>query len=198
MLVVGLTGGIGSGKSTVASLFAQHGIAITDTDAIAHALTAPGQPALKAIALAFGEECLTSEGALDRAALRHRVFADPAAKKTLESILHPLIRQAVTAELEQPVKAPYRIVVIPLLFETGAYRDIVDRSLLVDCPEAMQIERAMSRGFLTEAEVRAVMSAQLQRKERLARADDVIINDGDLKKLADQIAAIHKKYIRLA
>lgn len=198
MLVVGLTGGIGSGKSTAAGLFIQHGVAITDTDLIAHTLTAPGQPALKTIAETIGPEYLTSEGTLDRSALRRRVFTDPVARKALESILHPLIRQAAIAELQQPVEAPYRIIVVPLLFETEAYRDIVNRTLAVDCPEAMQIEHAMSRGMLTETEVLEVMSAQLPRMERLALADDVIVNDGDLEKLADQIAAIHNKYIRLA
>src|SRR3989338_1088990 len=198
MLVVGLTGGIGSGKSTVAELFARLGVAVTDTDAIAHALTAQGQPALKAIANEFGAQYLTPEGALDRAALRHLVFSDAAAKKTLETILHPLIRQAVADELAQPAAAAYRMIVVPLLFETGAYDDIVQRTLVVDCPEEMQIHRAMARGTLTEAEVRAVMAAQLSRDARLARANDVIVNDASLESLAKQVAAMHKKYLEFA
>lgn len=198
MLVVGLTGGIGSGKSTAADLFARNGVAITDTDIIAHALTAPGQPVLKTIAEALGREFLTTEGTLDRNALRHRVFADPVARETLEKVLHPLIRQAVNDELQQAVTAPYRMIVVPLLFETGAYSGMIDRSLVVDCPEPLQIQRTMSRGKLTETEIRAMMSAQFPRKNRLACADDIIVNDGDLNNLLDQVNEIHKKYIRLA
>lgn len=198
MLVVGLTGGIGSGKSTATGIFARHGIAITDTDVIAHALTTPGNPVLKEIAEQLGYEYLTPDGELDRAALRRKVFSEPLAKKTLENILHPAIRQAVADELGRFVESPYRIVVVPLLFETGAYSELIDRSLVIDCPESMQILRAMSRSGQTETEVRTVISAQLPRMERLAQADDVIVNDGDLKKLEDQVTEIHKKYIRLA
>ena len=198
MLIVGLTGGIGSGKSAVAELFAQLGVAITDTDAIAHALTAPGQPALKAIVNEFGAQYLTPDGALDRAALRHLVFNDAVAKKMLETILHPLIRQAVANELAQPTAAPYRMIVVPLLFETDAYAGIVQRTLVVDCPEEMQIRRAMARSILTEAEVRAVMAAQLSRDARLARANDVILNDASLESLAKQVGEMHKKYLEFA
>ena len=198
MLIVGLTGGIGSGKSAVAELFAQLGVTITDTDAIAHALTAPGQPALKAIVNEFGAQYLTPEGTLDRAALRHLVFNDAVAKKMLETILHPLIRQAVADELAQPTAAPYRMIVVPLLFETDAYAGIVQRTLVVDCPEEMQIRRAMARSILTEAEVRAVMAAQLSRDARLARANDVILNDASLESLAKQVGEMHKKYLEFA
>jgi dephospho-CoA kinase len=198
MLVVGLTGGIGSGKSTAAGLFAELGAAVTDTDIIARMLTEPDHPLVEVIASAFGTQYLTPDGALDRAALRRLVFNDAAAKQTLENILHPPIREAVAAELEQPTSAPYRIVVVPLLYETGAYADLVQRTLVVDCPEQLQIQRTMARSALTETEVRAMMAQQLPRALRLARADDVIVNDSDLENLAAQVREMHKKYIRLA
>lgn len=198
MLAVGLTGGIGSGKSTAARLFAQLGADIIDTDAIAHALTAPGQPAVKAITAEFGTQYLSPDGSLDRAALRHLIFNDSHAKETLENILHPRIRQCVIAELAHPGNARYCMIVVPLLFETGAYAGLVQRTLVVDCPEALQIERAMARSVLTAAEVRAVMAAQLPRAMRLARADDIIVNDSDLENLTKKVNEMHKKYIGLA
>jgi dephospho-CoA kinase len=198
MLAVGLTGGIGSGKSTAAELFAKLGAAVTDTDVIARALTAPGQPLLKIIANEFGMQFLTSDGALDRAALRRLVFSDTAEKRKLENILHPPIRQNVIAELAQPTTSPYRIVVVPLLFETGGYADLIQRTLVVDCPEELQIQRAMARSALTEIEVRSMMAEQMPRELRLAHADDVIVNDASLENLAELVDEMHKKYIRLA
>jgi len=198
MLVVGLTGGIGSGKSTVAEMFARLGAAVTDTDVIAHALTAAGQPALTDIAAAFGAGMLRPDGTLDRAALRQLVFGNPEAKKTLEAILHPRIRHAVAAELAQPVAAAYRMVVVPLLFEAQGYSALIQRSLVVDCPEPLQIARTMARSRLSETEVRAIIATQLPVADRLARADDVIANDSSLENLTERVGEMHKKYISLA
>lgn len=198
MLVVGLTGGIGSGKSVVAKLFAQLGAAITDTDTIAHQLTAPNQPALAEISAAFGTDVLLPDGTLDRANLRQQVFGNSQAKETLEAILHPRIREAVASELIQPTDAPYRILVVPLLFEAEGYSTLIQRSLVVDCPTSLQIERAMARSRLKEAEVRAIINAQISRNDRINRADDIITNDSSLEKLAEKVSEIHKKYIRLA
>ncbi len=198
MLIVGMTGGIGSGKSTVADMFAELGAEIIDTDSIAHTLTAQGQPALQTIAAQLGSEFLTADNTLDRAALRQLVFTQPAARKTLENILHPLIRQSVQEKLSQPTPAAYRIVVVPLLFESGSYASLVQRTLVVDCPEHLQIERATARSRLTESEVRAMMAAQFSRDARLARADDIIVNDADLKNLLLKVEELHKKYISLA
>lgn len=198
MLVIGLTGGIGSGKSTAADLFATLGAEVIDTDRIAHELTAPGQPAIAEISAAFGPEFISTEGALDRAAMRKRVFEDGTAKKRLEDILHPRIRQAVAEQLAQPTEAPYRILVVPLLFETDSYRTLIQRILVVDCPEPLQIQRAMSRSKLSESEVQAIIDAQISRKARLNGADDVILNDSSLENLKKQISDFHKKYLRLA
>jgi len=196
MYVVGLTGGIGSGKSEAAVCFAALGVPVVDTDAIAHRLTAPSMPAAAQIARVLGSDCLAPDGALDRAKLRRKVFADQAARKTLENILHPLIRAAVTEELGKHPDAPYQVLIVPLLFETGGYQDIVNSTLAMDCSEAEQIRRATTRSGLSEDEVRAIMAAQLPRAERCARADDVILNDGSLQELADKIRQKHEKYIK--
>ncbi len=198
--VLGLTGGIGSGKSAVAERFAQHGAAIVDTDAIAHALTAPGGAALPALQAAFGRAILTKEGALDRAALRRRVFAAPAARARLEAILHPMIRAEVEVQLSRLANADfcYGVLVVPLLVETGAYRDRIQRTLVVDCPPELQIARVMARSGLTRAEVEAILAAQASRQQRLARADDVVRNDDGLAALDAAVAALHDKYVMLA
>jgi dephospho-CoA kinase len=198
MLVVGLTGGIGSGKSTAADVFASLGAEVIDTDRIAHELTAPGQPAVAEIAAAFGSQFITPEGALDRAAMRKRVFGDASAKKCLENILHPRIRQTVAYRLAHPTQAPYRILVVPLLFETDAYRTLIQRILVIDCTEQMQIQRAMSRSKLSDSEVQAIIDAQISRKARLNGADDIILNDSSLENLKKQVSEFHKKYLRLA
>lgn len=197
-LVIGLTGGIGSGKSTAAQMFAELGAEIIDTDAISHQLTAPGGAAIAAITSTFGSEVIDRDGSLDRAAMRQKVFEDSTARKQLEDILHPLIRQEVAGRLSQASNAPYRLVVVPLLFETGAYQPVIQRVVLIDCPEALQISRATSRSKMSENAVRQIMAAQYSREQRLALADDVICNDRGLEKLREEVLALHKKYIALA
>ena len=195
--VIGLTGGIGSGKSAAAALFAERGITVVDTDAIAHALTAPGGAAMPAIRAEFGDAVAGADGALDRAAMRAIVFTDPAAKKRLEAILHPLIR----TESERRIAAassPYVILMVPLLVESGSYRERVNRIAVVDCREATQVARVMSRNGLPRAEVERILAAQATRAERLAAADDVIDNDGDIAVLPPRIGQLHGEYLALA
>jgi dephospho-CoA kinase len=197
MFAVGLTGGIGSGKSTVAELFAERGVPVIDTDVIARELTAPDSEALRAIQDAFGDAVMREDGSLDRAQLRRRVFADSAARHTLEAILHPRIRQAVAQALAE-LHAPYALIVIPLLVETGAYAEILDRVLVVDCPEDLQIARVMARSDLTRAEVEAILAAQAERAVRLAAADDVIENAGAPGGLRDHVHTLHAQYLTQA
>jgi dephospho-CoA kinase len=197
MFIVGLTGGIGSGKSTVADCFASLGVPVVDTDVIARELTAPGGAALAQIRAAFGGAVMRADGSLDRAALRRLVFADNAARLQLEAILHPRIRQVV-AEVLATLNAPYALVVIPLLVETGGYRDLLNRVLVVDCPEAAQIERVMARNGLTREEVTAILAAQAGRAERLAAADDVIVNTASPEALATEVEALNGRYRDLA
>lgn len=194
---VGLTGGIGCGKSSAADCFAALGAGVVDTDGISHELTAAGGGAIAALRAEFGDECLTPEGALDRARMRRLVFADPAARAKLESLLHPLIREE-TRRRATASRAPYVMLVVPLLLETGAYRDAVQRVLVVDCSEETQVRRTMARSALKADEVRAIMSAQLPRAERLEHADDVISNDGDIAALRAQVEALHRRYLELA
>ncbi|MDI6746325.1 MAG: dephospho-CoA kinase [Rhodocyclaceae bacterium] len=198
--VVGLTGGIGSGKSEVAQCFAALGAAVVDTDIIAHALTAPGGAAIEPIRAAFGATVLTPDGALDRAAMRQRVFADPQERVRLESILHPLIRAASEREIRHATSAdfPYVVLVVPLLLEAGGYRERVNRVLIVDCPEETQIARTMARSALSRSDVEAIMAAQAKRQERLGVADDVISNDAGLDQLHAQTALLHDRYLQLA
>lgn len=195
--VVALTGGIGSGKSTVAELFVAQGAALVDTDAIAHRLTAPGGAAMPALIAAFGASIATPEGALDRAAMRRLAFADPNARARLEAILHPLIRAAATAECAE-ADAPYVILAVPLLVETGNWRERCDRVLVVDCAPAIQIARVMARNALAEDEVRRILAAQASREQRLAVADDVIANDGGREALPAAVAALHQRYLLAA
>jgi dephospho-CoA kinase len=195
--VVGLTGGIGSGKSAATDSFAALGIAVVDTDAIAHQLTAAGGAAMPALVAEFGPEVATPAGALDRGRMRRRVFADPAARGRLEGILHPLIRE-LSATGCRAAASPYVILAVPLLVESGAYRERCQRIVVVDCPESLQISRVMARNALPEAEVRAIMAAQASREQRLAAADDVLANDGDLAHLEAQVAQLHRKYLQLA
>lgn len=194
---VGLTGGIGCGKSKAADVFAELGAAVIDTDAISHELTGADGGAMDAIRGEFGDRFVRSDGALDRAAMRELVFSNPAAKQRLEAILHPAIRAESRARLSK-VAAPYAILVVPLLLETGSYRDVVDRVLVVDCPEEQQIERTIARSKLTAEQVRAIIAAQIPRNDRLRGADDVLVNDGDIKTLRSRVTALHERYLEAA
>lgn len=194
---VGLTGGIGSGKSSAARIFDELGAAVVDTDEISHELTRPGGAALAAIRSAFGEEYVAADGGLARASMRRRVFSDAAARRKLEAILHPLIRREVLTRVTA-ARRPYVMIVVPLLLETGAYRDLIQRILVVDCGEDAQVARTMERSGLAEAEVRAIMAAQAPRAARLAAADDVLLNDGDLTALRRAADALHRRYLALA
>lgn len=193
---IGLTGGIGSGKSTVADLFAARGASIVDTDQIAHSLTAPGGAAMPAIVAEFGAEFADANGALDRARMRALVFADPAAKVRLEAILHPRIRDAALAEAEAATGS-YVMFAVPLLVESGTWRARVTRVLAVDCPEEVQIARVMARNNLSETQVRAIMATQASRQQRLAAADDIIENGGGIEALEPQIARLHDLYLQM-
>ena len=199
--IIGLTGGIGSGKSTVAELFGTLGATVIDADAIAHALTAPGGSAMQAIRTAFGEDYIDAEGALDRAKMRNLVFADPAAKKNIEAILHPLIR-AESDRLSATASGPYVILMIPLLVESGGAkppgRDRYRRIAVVDCPAEIQVARVMARSGLSDPQVRAIMAAQASREQRLAAADDVIDNAGLAQALRPQVERLHRQYLALA
>jgi dephospho-CoA kinase len=197
--VVGLTGAVGSGKSAAAERFAALGAAIVDADVIARELTAPGGAGLAPIRAAFGEEAMAADGALDRAAMRRLVFADAAARARLEAILHPLIRAESEARCRlAAADFPYTVLVVPLLVETGGYRERVDRICVVDCPEEVCIARAMRRSGLTRTEAAAIMAAQASRSARRAAADDVIDNARGLAELGVQVAALHEKYRQLA
>jgi len=234
MFTVGLTGGIGSGKSTVADCFAALGVPVIDTDVIAHDLTAPargtppdarpaggawllptcrlynhglplagglgaapGGAALEAIRAVFGETVMQADGTLDRAALRRHVFADSAARRQLEAILHPRIRQVVGGMLAT-LTAPYALIVIPLLVETGGYGDLLNRVLVVDCPEDVQIARVKVRSGLAQDEIKAILAAQAGRAERLAVADDIIVNTATPEALRVEVVALHQRYLALA
>ena len=199
-LRVGLTGGIGSGKTLVTNAFARLGAGIVDTDVIARDLTGVEGKALPALVDAFGSSLIGPDGAMDRAAMRQRVFADVKQRHQLEAILHPLIRAETEAQLCRlaSVDFSYVLVVIPLLIESGFYRDRVDRILVVDCPEVKQIERVMARNGLSRDEVVAILAAQVARQTRLAAADDVIQNDGTCADLEARVAALDVYYRRLS
>ena len=194
---VGLTGGIGSGKTTVAELFTSQGAGLVDTDEISHRLTAPAQPAIAEIARKFGPQFVVDDGSLDRVRMRDLVFAHPSARKDLETILHPLIRQASTRQIQEST-APYVVVVVPLLIETGAYRQMMGRILVVDCEPETQVRRVMERSGLSRNEVLSIIASQVSRQERLREADDIIHNDGDLETLRAQVNLLHLRYLGLA
>ena len=198
--VIGLTGGIGSGKSAAADAFAAHGAAVVDTDAIAHQLTAAGGAALSALAAAFGPTIIAADGALDRAAMRQRVFAEPAERQRLEGILHPLIRQESDRQVASARASgvPYVILMVPLLVESGTYRERVDRIVVVDCAESTQVARVVARNGFSEEQVRAILAAQASRSARLAVANEVVDNDGSLVHLQEQVAQLDHKFRTLA
>ncbi|WP_205754897.1 dephospho-CoA kinase [Azoarcus sp. DD4] len=195
--VVGLSGGIGSGKSAAAERFAALGAAVIDTDAIAHQLTAAGGAAIPAIAHTFGPGLIAPAGNLDRAAMRALVFTRPEARRQLEGILHPMIR-AESERLIAQTCAPYVILAVPLLIESGNYRGRCDRICIVDCPEDIQIARVQQRSGLDEKQIRAIMQAQACRTDRLAAADDVLDNTGSLAALHTQVDALHQRYLAAA
>jgi dephospho-CoA kinase len=196
-LTIGLTGGIGSGKTRVADRLGELGATVVDTDEISRTLTAAGGGAIPAIREAFGAGFVTAEGALDRAAMRDLAFSDAAARSRLEAVLHPAIRSAADRALAH-APGPYAVVVVPLLFETRGYLDRVDRVLVVDCPERLQVERVRERSGLAEAEVLAIMAAQWPRWRRLQLADDVIWNGGDHESLGEQCKRAHHAYCETA
>jgi len=199
MFAVGLTGGIGSGKTTVADLFAERGVAVIDTDRIAHALTGPGGAAMPALRAAFGERIAQPDGRLDRAAMRERVFAQPQERDKLEQILHPMISaEATRAGAAAAAGHAYVMFAVPLLVESGHWRQRVDRVLVVDCEPELQIQRVMARSGLTRPQVEAIMAAQATRAERRAAAHDLVDNSGSPERLVPAIDALHEKYCDLA
>jgi len=193
LLKIGLTGGIGSGKSAASAHFAKLGAEVIDTDLLSRELVEPGQPSLAEIVDAFGERMLDGDGRLNRSRLRERIFADPVARRTLEEILHPRIREAMMARAQRS-SSPYVIFVIPLLFETGQ-QSLVDRVLLVDVPEALQRARAGARDGLDDARIDRILQAQTDRETRLRGADDVICNDGTLDELRAAVEKLHLEYM---
>ncbi|MCC6134044.1 MAG: dephospho-CoA kinase [Candidatus Contendobacter sp.] len=196
MLVIGLTGGIGSGKTAVSDRFAYYGVPIIDTDVLARELVELGQPALTEIAGAFGTDCLDQVGRLDRACLRKRIFADANGRQQLEAILHPRIRVLARQRIAG-LTAPYCLLVIPLLAETGM-TDLVNRVLVVDAPETEQLRRVMARDQTDEEQARRILAAQASREQRLALAHEIVENSGDFADLDRQIAALHQHYLTLA
>jgi len=195
--IVGLTGGIGSGKSAAADRFGERGATVVDTDRIAHELTAAGGEAIPALQAAFGAQVITAAGALDRSAMRALAFSDPDARRRLEAILHPAIR-ATSERRCRAATTPYVLLVVPLLIESGDYLARCDRVCVVDCAPELQLARVMSRSGLDAQQVRAIMEAQANRAARLAHADDVIDNSGDLRALHAQVDRLHEQYLRAA
>jgi dephospho-CoA kinase len=196
--LVGLTGGIGSGKSTVADMFAALGVRIIDTDLISHQLTQAGGEAIPALRNTFGAHIINAQGALDRSRMREIVFSNPDDKKRLEAILHPLIFAHTKQQAASPTDVPYTLIVVPLLFESGRYADWLQRVITVDCPEESQIARTTQRSKLDEPAVRAIMAQQLSREERMALSDEVILNNAGLDDLKKQVVGIHHRLSALA
>ncbi len=195
MYVVGLTGGIGSGKSEAAKLFAELGVPVTDVDVISHQLTSANQALIPVIAAHFGQQFITPEGALNRATMRDLVFKDPNALTQLNALLHPAIFEAAMQQLQLHADAPYQVLVVPLLFESPRYLPHIHRILLIDCDESTQIARVTLRSQLPEAQIVAIINTQTPRKIRLSLANDVIENNGDMTDLRKKILSLHQNYI---
>jgi dephospho-CoA kinase len=196
-MIIGITGGIGSGKSAVTSRFAQLGITVVDADLAARVVVNPGRPALQAIAEHFGASILQADGSLDRAALRRIVFAEPAQRQCLEQLTHPLIGEEIRAQLAAS-RSPYTILSSPLLLESSSQRELTELVVVVDVPEETQLARTMDRDANDEAQVRRIMAAQLPRDERLALADIVVDNSGPLEALDDIVGELHKEFLQRA
>ncbi|MFT4581687.1 MAG: dephospho-CoA kinase [Gammaproteobacteria bacterium] len=195
-LVVGLTGGIGSGKSAVCREFERLGVPIVDADIASREVVAPGTAGLRAVVRAFGSEVLNDEGTIDRTNMRQLIFEDESKRKTLETILHPLIRERISTQLSE-VRSPYCILCVPLLVEKRGYENL-DRILVIDCPIEIQIARVMARDSLSRAQVEAIMQTQASRAQRLHLADDIVENAAGLDSLRDPVTALHAKYLLIA
>lgn len=195
MYIVGMTGGIGSGKTEVARIFAEYGVPIVDVDDISHELTTTGKPILKDIAKAFGEEVLNSDGSLNRATLRQKIFANDTARKSLEAILHPAIYDKAMEVLQKNASAPYQILAIPLLFESERYLKTINRSLVIDTEPSIQIARASKRDGLSQEAIQRIIDVQMPREQRNALADDIIANNGSMTDLREKVRQLHERYI---
>lgn len=196
MLIVALTGGIGSGKSEATSMFAKLGVPIVDLDVISHQLTAPNQPLINTIAAAFGQAYVTEDGALDREKMRQLIFSDPNARDQLNAILHPAIHEEAIKQMRKYAHTPYAILAIPLLDQDSPYTAAIDRTLVIDCDESTQVNRVKQRSNLEEDQIKAIIQAQTPRQARLDMADDVITNDSDIEMLRSKIEHLHQKYIK--
>lgn len=196
MLVIGLTGGIGSGKTAASDYLASKQITVVDADLASRVIVEPGQPALEAIRQRFGEQVMQADGTLDRRALRAIVFADDHARRDLEGITHPAIAAEIVRQLQQS-SSPYTVLVSPLLLESSQHQ-LVQRILLIDVPEALQLARTVDRDGVDETQVRAIMTAQMSREEKRRRADDIVINDADLTQLHQQLDNLHQQYLKMA
>ncbi len=199
MFIIALTGGIGSGKSEAAKQFAKLGIPVVDTDAIAHELTSVGEPTLAEITRTFGTEFLNADGTLNRSKLRAHILSKPTERLKLEALLHPAIHARAVKQLadnQKQLQPDYQVLVVPLYFESNRYQSMVHKTLVIDCDENLQIQRAMARSQLSEPEVRAIMAAQTTRATRLKLADEVIENNSSVEKLVEQISNLHKKLIK--
>jgi len=197
MLVVGLTGGIAAGKSTATAFFQERGVPVIDADEVARDVVAAGTPGLAAVAAAFGSQILQANGTLDRRRLREVVFADPAERRRLEAILHPLIQTEIRARLQQ-VRGPYCILAVPLLIESAALRALAHRILVIDVPVEVQVARLMQRDGMSAEQCQAMLAAQASRAHRLEAADDVVDNATDVTALQRQLDSVHARYLELA